>query len=60
MHQLVRPTEKQILGMIHFHESGVEYYVRHGQILMEAWSRQEAAKWRERLKAEKPAPLEES
>jgi hypothetical protein len=47
-------TEKQILGMIRFYESGAEFYALYSQTKMADWSRQEAARWREKLKALTP------
>lgn len=44
------PTERYIEGRIAFNEEGAAYYAKHGQRKLAQWSRDEAEKWREKLK----------
>jgi hypothetical protein len=46
-----RATEKEIRGLISFHESAAEWYAQHDQPTLEIWARTRAAAWREKLQA---------
>ena len=43
------PTAQYIEGRIAFHESGAEYYQKHGETKLAAWSREQMAIWTEKL-----------
>lgn len=44
------PTQRYIEGRVAFHESGAEWYNRQRQARLAAWSREQAAVWRAKLK----------
>jgi hypothetical protein len=49
----LHPTEQYIEGRISFHQSGAEYFARHGQAQLAQWARTQVARWSEKLDAMK-------
>jgi hypothetical protein len=44
-----RPSEQYIEGRVAFHESGAEWYRKHGQTQLADWAREQAALWKAKL-----------
>ena len=46
------PPDKSLHDRITFAESGARWYDQHGQPAMARWSREEAERWREKLRCQ--------